>query len=148
MSASNPPAPLAFVDTNVWLYAFSASQDQQKHLAAKTLIRQTARIVVSTQIVNEVAVNLIRKFQADEQAVQKLIRSFYRKYTVIALNQHVLLHASDLRIMYQFCFWDSLVVASASTAGATIVYSEDMQDGLIVQNQLRIINPFSALTNP
>jgi predicted nucleic acid-binding protein len=148
MSASNPPAALVFIDTNVWLYAFSASQDQQKHVAAQALIRQTPRIVVSTQIVNEVSVNLIRKFQADEQTVQKLIRSFYRKYTVIALNQHVLLHASDLRIMYQFSFWDSLVLASALTAGATIVYSEDMQDGLTVQNQLRISNPFSALTNP
>lgn len=147
MSASSP-AEVAFIDTNVWLYAFSESQDPQKHAVAKSLIRQSPRVAISTQIVNEVAINLIRKFQADEESVQKLIRSFYQRYAVMEFNQSTLLHASTLRIMYQFSFWDSLVVSSALTAGATIVYSEDMHDGLMVQNQLQIINPFSVLTKP
>ncbi len=39
-------------------------------------------------------------------------------------------------------FWDSLIVASALAAGANVLYSEDIQDGLIVLKQLNIINPF------
>ena len=34
------------------------------------------------------------------------------------------------------------MVASALSTEANILYSEDMQDGLIVSNQLTLINPF------
>ena len=146
MSAGSASVALTFVDTNIWLYAFSDTQDKQKHRAARALVRQTPRIALSTQIINEVSINLVRKLQADEGAVRDLIRSFYRRYLVIELNRSILLHASDLRVAYHFSFWDSLVVASALAAGAATLYSEDMQDGLIVQNQLSIINPLKSLT--
>lgn len=141
MSATNVSVAPVFIDTNIWLYALTQSQDHQKHQLAKKLIRQTSRIVVSTQIVNEVSVNLLRKFQVSEGDVRKIIRSFYRKYIVIELSRNVVLHASDLRGSYNFSFWDSMIVASALAAGATILYSEDMHHGLVVQNQLSIINP-------
>ncbi|HEY0604084.1 MAG TPA: PIN domain-containing protein [Herpetosiphonaceae bacterium] len=141
MSASNVSVVPVFIDTNIWLYAFNQSQDKQKHQLAKRLIRQTSRIVVSTQIVNEGSANLLRKFQASESDVRKIIRSFYRKYIVIELNRNVVLNASDLRGSYNLSFWDSMIVASAFAAGATILYSEDMQHGLVVQNQLSIVNP-------
>ncbi len=148
MSVGNAPTTTTFIDTNIWLYALSDSQDKQKHRAAKLLIRRTPRIALSTQIVNEVSFNLIRKFQADENDIRKLIRSFHRKYLVIELNRPILLHASDLRRAYSFSFWDSIVVASGLAAGAATLYSEDMQDGLSVQNQLTIVNPLKALNNP
>ncbi len=141
MSVGSSPAAASFVDTNMWLYALSESQDKQKHRAAKSLLRRTPRIVVSTQIINEVCINLVRKFQATEDDIGKLIRSFYRKYLVIELNRSILLHASELRRAYSFSFWDSIVVASALAAKAEMLYSEDLQDGLIVQHQLRIVNP-------
>ena len=141
MSAGSPTPPITFIDTNIWLYAFSDSQDKQKTQQAKTVIRQTPHIALSTQIINEVSINLLRKFQADEADVRKLIRTFYRKYIVVELNLGILLQASDLRVAYYFSFWDSLVVASALMVGASVLYSEDMHDGLTVNNQLSISNP-------
>jgi predicted nucleic acid-binding protein len=91
-----------------------------------------------------VTVNLLRKFQANEQDICKLIRSFYRKYLIIESNRAILLHASDLRTVYRLSYWDSLIIASALAAGATILYTEDMHDGLIVNNQLTIVNPLKA----
>ena len=41
-------------------------------------------------------------------------------------------------------FWDGLIVASALFGNANILYSEDMQDGLMIDNQLTIINPFKT----
>ncbi len=73
MSAGSGSVTLAFVDTNIWLYAFSDTQDKQKHLVARSLVWQTPRIALSTQIVNEAAINLLRKFQADEGNVRDLI---------------------------------------------------------------------------
>jgi predicted nucleic acid-binding protein len=37
---------------------------------------------------------------------------------------------------------DGLIVACALSAKATILYSEDMQDGLVLPGQLEIVNPF------
>jgi predicted nucleic acid-binding protein len=47
-----------------------------------------------------------------------------------------------LREQYAFSFWDSLIVSSALHAEAAVLYSEDMQDGLVVEKRVRIINPF------
>ena len=55
-----------------------------------------------------------------------------------------MLHASDLRSAYHLSYWDSLIIASALAVGATILYTEDMHDGLIVDNQLTIVNPVKA----
>lgn len=61
---------------------------------------------------------------------------------MIEIDYNIIVTASELRIAHSFSFWDSLIVGSALSAGASILYSEDMQDGLIVVNQLTLINPF------
>jgi len=134
---------LCFIDTNVWLYAFIQTQDQDKSLIAKTTI-QNGEIVVSTQVINEVCVNLIKKARFDEESIRRLIESFYSKYNVAAIDKATLTEASELRDRYRFSYWDSLIVACALAEGATVVYSEDMHSGLVVENRLQIINPFTS----
>lgn len=62
---------------------------------------------------------------------------------MLDLQRSTLFAASDLRDRYSLSYWDSVIVASALETGAEILYSEDMQDGLLVNNQLRIVNPFA-----
>lgn len=50
--------------------------------------------------------------------------------------------ASDLRTQYSLSFWDNLIIASALEAEVSTLYSEDMQDGLIISEQIEIVNPF------
>jgi predicted nucleic acid-binding protein len=144
MSAGSADPALAFIDTNIWLYAFSTSQDKRKSHQAKVLLRRTPQIALSTQVVNEVSVNLLRKFHVEESDIRKLIRSLYRKYLIVEFNRPILLHASDLRIAYHVSYWDSLIIASGLAVGATTLYSEDMHDGLIINDQLTIVNPLKA----
>jgi hypothetical protein len=47
------------------------------------------------------------------------------------------------RLNYNLSFWDSLIIASALSGGGNTLYSEDMQNGLIISQQLTIINPFA-----
>lgn len=47
--------------------------------------------------------------------------------------------------LYAFSFCDSTIVASALYADASVLYSEDIQDGLVVENRVRILNPFKEL---
>jgi predicted nucleic acid-binding protein len=148
MSDSPVSAALAFIDTNIWLYAFSTSQDPHKTQRAKRLLRQTPSIAVSTQVINELAFNMLRKFHAEEPDIRKLIRSIYRKYLVVEFRREIVLHASDLRTTYRVSYWDSLIIASALDIGATTLYTEDMHDGLIVNNQLTIRNPLQPPASP
>ncbi len=132
-----------FVDSNIWLYAFIAGQDTSKSQIAQNLLRDKQDdIIISSQVVNEVCVNLIRKAGMEETAVQQLTHSFYRQYDVLGLTEPLLLTASDLRQHYSLSYWDSLIVAAALSAGATTLYSEDMQNGHTIENTLVITNPF------
>lgn len=133
---------LAFLDTNIWLYAFIKGQNDPRHAIAKSLLQQ-CKPVVSTQVINEICTNLLRKVNFTEKQIGQLIESFYEKYRVIQFSRIVLLKASDLRQRYSFSFLDSLIVSSALQGNVSILYSEDMQDGLVVDSRLSIVNPLA-----
>lgn len=87
---------------------------------------------------NEVSANLLKKAAFNEEKLKFL----FSRCTVVEFTLGIFESASDIRSRYNFYFWDSLIVSSALAAGASIIYSEDMQDGLIVASQLEIVNPF------
>jgi len=59
-------ATLAFLDTNIWLYAFITGQDPAKNQKAVALIASINTIFISTQVVNEVCTNMLRKQNSSE----------------------------------------------------------------------------------
>ena len=129
-----------FIDTNIWLYAFIESKEKEKTVKAKQVI-DSREIVISTQVINELSVNLLRKADFAEEQLRELITDLYDTYLIVELDRTVQLTASTLRERYQFSFWDSSVVASALLSGAQVLYSEDMHDGLVVEGKLTIRNP-------
>ena len=138
MSESNT----AFIDTNVWLYAFMKTVDIHRNKQARNII-QRCNPVVTPQVINEVCVNLIKKADFKEDQIRELIESFYAKYRVISLDRALLTDASDIRERYSLSFWDSLIVSGALHSSTDLLYSEDMQDGLKIDDRLQIINPFA-----
>jgi predicted nucleic acid-binding protein len=60
---------------------------------------------------------------------------------VADIDKVTLLKASELRGGYSLSYWDSLIVANALNADCAILYSEDMQDGLQVEQSLTVVNP-------
>jgi predicted nucleic acid-binding protein len=145
MTESNNPQ-IVFIDTNIWIYAFVDSQDKTKTQRARALIRREQIISLSTQVINEITNNLLRKYHTSEDVIQRLVRTMYRKCQVYTFTEDLLLNASRLRTTYSLSFWDSTIVASALESGAIILYSEDMHDSLIVNNQLFIKNPLKELS--
>ena len=139
------PMSTGFIDSNIWLYAF-IEDDVAKSIAARQLL-QTIEPIVSTQVINEVCVNLLKRRVFTEEQVRILIDSFYEKYQVVELTQEVLVRASGLRERYSLSFWDSLIIASTLTAGVATLYSEDMQHDLTIDNKVQIRNPF-LMANP
>ena len=132
----------AFIESNVWLYAFITGQDPVKTQKAIQVINSTSRIVISTQVINEVCANLLRKQHTSEEELRDFIDDFYNLYQVIELGQEQLTAASQLRKRYSFSYWDSLIIAAAVASNVSVIYSEDMQDRLQIENQVTIVNPF------
>lgn len=61
-----------FIDTNIGLYAFIETEDKQKHHIAKQLILNTD-VFISSQVFNEMCINLLRKTEMNEHDIQSLI---------------------------------------------------------------------------
>jgi len=95
------------------------SDDTNKSERARTLI-QESEPVVSVQVINEVCVNLLRRANFTEDQIRQLIKSFYEKCRVVELAESCLLAASQLRQRYSLSFWDSTIMATASTAGVPV----------------------------
>lgn len=134
-----------FIDSNIWLYRFifdpqnSSSIEKQK---IATKITNNTSITISTQIINEVCFNLIRKANFSNLEIQNLIKEFQLGCRITPVCFDTVEYAGELRNNYSLSFWDSLIVASAILGEATIIYSEDMQDNLVIENKIQVINPF------
>ncbi len=135
------PDCIYFIDTNIWLYAFISSQDKEKTSVSRNIIKK-CEIAISTQVINEICVNLLKKANFSEETIVSLIGSLYQRNTVVELFHDILILASDIRNKHNFSFWDSLIAASALESNADYLISEDMQHGFVLGDRLEIQNPF------
>lgn len=134
---------MVFLDSNIWLYALLPHQDVLKVSSAISLIKNKRReIVISSQVVIEVAANLLRKGNFSEPQVAKFIKDAYQNFQVITITETILLKASELRSRYSLSYFDSIIVSAALESNSSILYSEDMHNGLIVESRITINNPF------
>lgn len=127
-----------FVDTNVLLYL--ASGDAQKADQAEAALAGGGTI--SVQVLNEITNVLRRKMRmswSDTHVFLDMIRALL---TVEPLT--IATHEKGLALSerYGLSVYDAMIVASALLAGCDTLLSEDMQDGLIIDERLRIVNPF------
>ncbi len=134
-----------FVDTNILMYAHDAAAGA-KHELARALVEELWRDrsgVVSTQVLQELAVNLRRKAERPLPAkATREIVSDYLSWQVVVNGTDSILEALDLQERFQISFWDALVVQAAQSCGAEILYSEDLSDGQ-QYGSIRVVNPFT-----
>jgi predicted nucleic acid-binding protein len=128
----------AFFDTNILIYAFSP-QDPRRETALKLLM---AGGTISVQGLNEFVNVAARKMKATWtetltwlQIIQELCET--------PLPVTMALHHQGLKIAQAtgYDIYDSLMLAAALEDSCTIFYSEDMQDGHVIDT-LTIQNPF------
>jgi predicted nucleic acid-binding protein len=62
----------------------------------------------------------------------------------VAVRQNTIKKALALNERYEYSYYDCLIIASSLEAGCKYLFSEDMQHGQIIENSLKIINPFVA----
>lgn len=138
-----------FLDTNIFIYALTEPKCKDDIPKRQTAIKLLQRLInesnifVSVQIMNELHINMVRKFKIDDRvAFETLQDNILAIASVESLSYQTYGKAFDIRQKYNISYWDSLVIASALESGCDTLYSEDMQDGLVLENGLRVVNPF------
>ena len=126
-----------FFDTNVVLYLLSA--DERKADRAEALL--AAGGVVSVQVLNEAASVCRRKLKLPWPEVRELLDVVKACCEVMPLALDTHQRALDLAERYQLSLYDALICAAAQNADVAVLYTEDLQDGLVLGG-LKVCNPF------
>lgn len=131
----------AFFDTNVLVYVVG-EHDERTRLA-EALIASGG--VVSVQVLNELAAVARRKLGLTWEEVGEALAAV-RVLCPSPVPLTIDIHEAGLRLatQYQFHICDALVVAAALEAECATLYSEDLQDGQVIDGRLTIRNPFKA----
>ncbi|MBF0160005.1 MAG: PIN domain-containing protein [Magnetococcales bacterium] len=129
-----------FLDSNVVIYAFS-STETDKRCRSRALL-ETSGAWVSIQVLNELANVMMRKFNQTSSAIRKVVNQISSISKTYHINSNSIGHALNIVECYHYAYYDSLIIAAALESGCTMLYTEDMQHGQVIDSQLTIINPF------
>ncbi len=127
-----------FADTNVVLYLLD---DGPKADRAEVILGRGP--CISVQVLNEAMANCRRKAGFDWGEVDAFLAGIRTLCTVEAITVQTHDAGRALSARYGFSVNDAMIVAAALIAGCTKLWTEDMQDGLIVEGQLQLVNPFT-----
>jgi len=133
-------ADRAFLDTNVLVYAFSLN-DPRKPVAERLIIRGG---VVGVQTLNEFVSVERNKLKVPWSLILDWLK-IIEKLCPPPVPLTMAAHTRGLQIAQStgYHIYDSLMLATAIEGQCTLFYSEDLQDGQVV-DALRLRNPFET----
>jgi predicted nucleic acid-binding protein len=127
-----------FFDTNVLVYALALDAVR----AERSLGLLEAGGIISAQVLNELAHTLRRKFSASWPQVAETSERMRKLCAVVPVTEETHVLGLALAARYSLSLYDGMIVAAAQLAGCTVLYSEDMHDGLVI-DRLTIRNPYA-----
>jgi len=129
----------AFFDTNVLIYALA--QDDPRSVVAEQLL--SAGGTFSVQVLNEFVSVARRKLHMPWKEVKEALEAFRILCDPpVPITIHTHETALKLAEKSNYGIYDALIAAAALEAACVILYSEDLQDGQVIDSRLTIRNPF------
>lgn len=133
-------APSEFLDTNVLVYAFC---DDPRSARAEALLAKGC--ASSVQALNEFANVARRKLAMEWCEVRDALDAIRTLLSTVApLDGETHLAGIEIAERHRLSVYDAMMIAAALHLRCTTFWSEDLQDGLVVEGRLTIRNPFVA----
>lgn len=136
-----------FLDTNIIVYSFEDEDIRKKEIAQDLISDGIEKLhtSISFQVVQEFINVSTRKFKKPltTSDCQKFVDNVLHPIWHVYPSKELLFSALKITNRWQYAFYDSLIIASAIEASATILFSEDLQDGQTIDS-LKIVNPFTT----
>jgi len=127
------------LDTNVLIYSHDENALDKQNIARDLIVRSP---VICTQTLAEYISVLLRVLKIQKAFIIKACMPNLKHCQIQLVDIATLQTAERLIQRYDFQIFDAIIVASALETDCNILYSEDMHHGLLVEKQLKIINPF------
>ncbi|MGO9112516.1 MAG: PIN domain-containing protein [Thermoguttaceae bacterium] len=135
------------IDTNVFIYAFDATEPD-KQIRARAFFQRMFASEEATVVPWQVAAELLARFRKWEAAgkmtgddVRARFGEFLNVWRLALPTVEVFQVSFQIRALHSLSHWDSLLIAACKAAGASGLYSEDMQHGAVYSG-VEIVNPF------
>ena len=133
-----------FIDTNIIIYAYDVTAGR-KHKTAGTILADlwnSGLGVISTQVLQEFFVNVVQKIPkpVEKRQARTIVKDLL-KWRVVVNTGESIIDAIDICLRFGYSFWDSMIIEAAIKGGASVLISEDLQDGQTVDG-VTIKNPF------
>ncbi len=129
------------LDSNIIIYSHSLD-DENKRTISRRFFKE--KPVVSSQVISEYLNVMNRSFKMPKKELMESCSLWLEKCEIQPIVLSTIKLAQYLISRYDFQMFDGIIIAAALEANCQIVYSEDMQHGQIIENTLKIINPFIA----
>lgn len=132
----------SFFDTNVLVYADDKAMPVKQRRAIELVAehRRAGTGVLSLQVLQEYFVTVTRKLQVDAKIARRKVE-LLAEFDLVVPDLDDILAAIDLHRLHGFSFWDALVLRAAKESACTMLYSEDLQPGRVIDG-VQIVNPF------
>ena len=132
-------AAAPFLDSNILIYAYSSDPRSSKAQAVCAL-----PYTVGVQSLNEFANVARRKLGFDwGEIVTRIVAIVNLADQIVPLTFEMHQTGIALADRYNLQVYDGMILAAALEAGCETIYSEDMHNGLVIEDQLTIRNPFT-----
>lgn len=134
-----------FLDTNLWVYLYSDDSDKGKaHIIRNLVDEYFEDIVISTQVVGEFFHVLTKKGLKGKGEAKQMVLDLIANFTSVEVLQASVVKAIDINMRDGYSYWDSLIISSALESNCSVLFTEDMHDGQVIENRLKIENPFQS----
>ena len=132
-------------DTNILIYASERNEPKGRDIKALDLIAKVAPLqaILPLQVVGEF-INACRRKKIASIADASVRAALWMElYNTPSSMPGDYIEAASFSSLFGLQYFDALIVAVARRAGAVLLLSEDMHDGLEIDG-LKIVNPFAA----
>ncbi|MFK5969621.1 MAG: PIN domain-containing protein [Candidatus Marithrix sp.] len=100
---------------------------------------------MGTQVLGECFNVLTRKTTKILEEVTEIIEDISSIVEISGIDKSLVIKAIAVHVRCKYSYYDSLIIAVALKNNCTILYTEDLQNGQVINEKLTIINPFVRL---
>lgn len=131
----------AAVDCNVLVYAELEPETDKGKRAHRIIAACAPRGILAVQSLLEFVAVIRRKRPASLKSALAKVKAWEVVFEIAPTSQRIAAYALGLVEAHQCQVWDAVIWSAVNEAGASIFFSEDLQDGFD-KNGMRAINPF------
>jgi len=131
-----------FIDSNILVYSVYGTQEQ-KHKIGSVLAGEDYTPIISTQVLKEFTnVSIRKKLHKTTPELKRHLIKIKASFIISEITLDTIFQAIDLRDLYKYSFYDSLIIATALENKCMLLYSEDLQHNQSIGKKMKIANPF------